>query len=43
MMDPDRAQQVLWDLHMRGLRVAIDDFGTGYSSLSRLRRCPSRS
>jgi len=40
MMDPDRAQQVLWDLHTRGLRVAIDDFGTGYSNLSRLREFP---
>ncbi len=40
MMDPDRAQQVLWDLHVRGLRVAIDDFGTGYSNLSRLREVP---
>jgi diguanylate cyclase (GGDEF)-like protein/PAS domain S-box-containing protein len=40
MMDPDRAQQVLWDLHVRGLRVAIDDFGTGFSNLSRLREAP---
>jgi EAL domain-containing protein (putative c-di-GMP-specific phosphodiesterase class I) len=40
MMDPDRAQQVLWDLHEGGLRIAIDDFGTGYSSLSRLREMP---
>lgn len=40
MRDPDRAHDVLWDLHARGLRVAIDDFGTGYSSLSRLRNLP---
>ena len=40
MMDPDRAQQVLWDLHTRGLRIAIDDFGTGYSNLARLREAP---
>jgi diguanylate cyclase (GGDEF)-like protein/PAS domain S-box-containing protein len=40
MRDPDRAHDVLWDLHARGLRVAIDDFGTGYSSLSRLRSLP---
>ncbi len=40
MMDPDRAQEVLWDLHARGLRVAIDDFGTGYSNLARLREVP---
>ncbi len=40
MMDPDRAQEVLWDLHEGGLRIAIDDFGTGYSSLSRLREMP---
>jgi diguanylate cyclase (GGDEF)-like protein/PAS domain S-box-containing protein len=40
MRDPERAHDVLWDLHARGLRVAIDDFGTGYSSLSRLRSFP---
>ena len=40
MMDPDRAQRILWDLHAGGLRVAIDDFGTGYSNLSRLRDVP---
>ncbi|MGZ8614529.1 MAG: putative bifunctional diguanylate cyclase/phosphodiesterase, partial [Actinomycetota bacterium] len=40
MMDPDRAQEILWDLHRGGLRIAIDDFGTGYSSLSRLREMP---
>ena len=40
MMDPDRAQEILWDLHRGGLRIAIDDFGTGYSSLSRLREVP---
>jgi len=40
MMDPDRAQEILWDLHRSGLRIAVDDFGTGYSSLSRLREMP---
>ena len=40
MIDPDRAQEILWELHRGGLRVAIDDFGTGYSSLSRLRSVP---
>jgi EAL domain-containing protein (putative c-di-GMP-specific phosphodiesterase class I) len=40
MMDPDRAQEILWSLHRSGLRIAIDDFGTGYSSLSRLREMP---
>jgi EAL domain-containing protein (putative c-di-GMP-specific phosphodiesterase class I) len=40
MMDPDRAQEILWQLHGGGLRIAIDDFGTGYSSLSRLREMP---
>jgi diguanylate cyclase (GGDEF)-like protein/PAS domain S-box-containing protein len=40
MRDPERAHDVLWSLHARGLRVAIDDFGTGYSSLSRLRSFP---
>ncbi len=40
MMDPDRAQVILDDLHAAGLSIAIDDFGTGYSSLSRLRAMP---
>jgi diguanylate cyclase (GGDEF)-like protein/PAS domain S-box-containing protein len=40
MLDPDRAQDILWELHRGGLRIAIDDFGTGYSSLSRLREVP---
>jgi EAL domain-containing protein (putative c-di-GMP-specific phosphodiesterase class I) len=40
MMDPDRAQEILWGLHRGGLRIAVDDFGTGYSSLSRLRDMP---
>jgi diguanylate cyclase (GGDEF)-like protein/PAS domain S-box-containing protein len=40
MIDPDRAQEILWELHRGGLRIAIDDFGTGYSSLSRLREMP---
>ena len=42
MMDPDRAQEILADLHAGGLSIAIDDFGTGYSSLSRLRHMPVR-
>jgi len=40
MLDPDRAQGVLDELHAAGLSIAIDDFGTGYSSLSRLRAMP---
>ena len=40
MMDPDRAQEILWALKNGGLRLAIDDFGTGYSSLARLREMP---
>jgi diguanylate cyclase (GGDEF)-like protein/PAS domain S-box-containing protein len=40
MIDPDRTQRILTDLHGQGLRLAIDDFGTGYSSLSRLKHLP---
>ena len=42
MMDPDRAQEILTELHEAGFSIAIDDFGTGYSSLSRLRHMPVR-
>ena len=40
MRDPERANEILWDLHSRGLKLALDDFGTGYSSLSRLKELP---
>jgi diguanylate cyclase (GGDEF)-like protein/PAS domain S-box-containing protein len=40
MTDPERTQEILWDLHSSGLRLAIDDFGIGYSNLSRLKRLP---
>jgi diguanylate cyclase (GGDEF)-like protein/PAS domain S-box-containing protein len=40
MIDPDRAQAILRELHDAGFAIAIDDFGTGYSSLSRLRDMP---
>jgi len=34
----DAANQLIHDLHQRGIKVAIDDFGTGYSNLSVLRQ-----
>ena len=40
MIDPERAQGILMQLHSAGFAIAIDDFGTGYSSLSRLRDMP---
>ncbi|WP_280950596.1 EAL domain-containing protein [Pararhizobium arenae] len=36
--DPDRAANVIEQLHAVGIQVALDDFGTGYSSLSQLAR-----
>ena len=31
MQNPERAQQVLTELHNLGIQLSIDDFGTGYS------------
>jgi EAL domain-containing protein (putative c-di-GMP-specific phosphodiesterase class I) len=43
MADPERANQVLQQLHTMGVRISIDDFGTGYSSLSYLKRFPAQT
>ncbi len=40
MSDVAVAQEVLQDLHRRGVHIHIDDFGTGYSSLARLQMLP---
>ncbi len=40
MVEPDRTQAILHDLHRHGIKLAIDDFGTGHSSLSRLTEMP---
>jgi diguanylate cyclase (GGDEF)-like protein/PAS domain S-box-containing protein len=40
MDDPQRAEELLVQLHHLGVRLAIDDFGTGYSSLARLKSLP---
>jgi diguanylate cyclase len=41
MADPERAAEVLGELHRAGVQIAIDDFGTGYSSLAHLKRFPA--
>ena len=43
MADPERANDVLQELHTMGVRISIDDFGTGYSSLSYLKRFPAET
>ena len=40
MRHPERAAELLSNIHALGVGVAVDDFGTGYSSLSLLKRFP---
>ena len=40
MAEPQRAHEVLAQLHAAGVRLSIDDFGTGYSSMGHLQRLP---
>jgi EAL domain-containing protein (putative c-di-GMP-specific phosphodiesterase class I) len=40
MEDPEKAIDVLNQIHDLGVKVSMDDFGTGYSSLSYLKKLP---
>ncbi len=40
MLEPNRAQTILDQLHALGVRIAIDDFGAGYTSLAQLKTLP---
>jgi diguanylate cyclase (GGDEF)-like protein len=40
MADPEKAGEVLAQLHALGIAVALDDFGAGYTSLAQLRNLP---
>ncbi|RUO78238.1 EAL domain-containing protein [Pseudidiomarina taiwanensis] len=40
MENPERAIQIMSELHQTGIHLALDDFGTGYSSLAYLKRFP---
>jgi diguanylate cyclase (GGDEF)-like protein/PAS domain S-box-containing protein len=37
LVDPERAKQIVKELHGLGVMIAIDDYGTGFSSLGYLR------
>ena len=38
MQEPQRAVEIMREIHDIGVRMSIDDFGTGYSSLSQLKK-----
>jgi diguanylate cyclase (GGDEF)-like protein len=40
MADPDRAEAILRQLQVAGVRISIDDFGTGHASLAYLKHLP---
>lgn len=40
MQEPERAQEILGQLHDMGVKLSIDDFGTGYTSLAYLKNLP---
>ena len=40
MLEPDKAADILRQLHALGVRIAIDDFGAGYTSLAQLKNLP---
>ncbi len=40
MQEPERAQDILSQLHRMGVRLSIDDFGTGYTSLAYMKNLP---
>ena len=40
MQDPERAMDILRDLHGLGVHLSIDDFGTGFSSLAYMKQLP---